>query len=83
MHVSLCSGGIALDPTHFKTPDGVAMQEAWALHNASMEVGNYIGNLKPDILLLSTPHGIADLTRFSFFLNLKVRLIFDDTGLRG
>ena len=67
-----CTGGIALDPTHFKSNDSSAISEAWALHNASVEVGKFVGSLQPDILLLSTPHGIADLTDFSFYLNSKV-----------
>lgn len=67
------SGGIALDPASFKTPNPEATMEAYAVHNACVKVGQLVGDLQPDILLLSTPHGVADLTQFSFYLNSKVR----------
>ena len=62
-------GGIALDPTHFNTSNATAKQEAWELHNACMTLGTEIAKLSPDLILLSTPHGIADLTQFLFYLN--------------
>ena len=31
-----------------------------------------IAELKPDLVLLSTPHGVADLSQFMFYLNPKV-----------
>ena len=65
-------GGIALDPSQFKTPNPVATMQAFAVHNACGEIGKWVGSLQPDLLLLSTPHGVADLTQFSFFLNSKV-----------
>ena len=71
--VCALSGGIALDPASFKTPNPSATMEAWAIHNACVQVGQFVGSLEPDILLLSTPHGVADLTQFSFFLNSKAR----------
>ena len=61
-----------MDPSHFATPNPEAVREAWMLHKACQDVGQWVGSLKPDLLLLSTPHGVADLTRFSFFLNSKV-----------
>lgn len=64
-----------MDPTHFKTSDKQALLEAWSLHNASKLVGELVGSWQPDLLLLSTPHGVADLTQFSFYLNSKVRPI--------
>ena len=31
-----------------------------------------IAELKPDLVLLSTPHGVADLSQFMFYLNPEV-----------
>lgn len=62
-------GGIALDPSHFNTSNATALQEAWQLHHACQSVGAEIAKLQPDLVLLSTPHGVADLTRFLFYLN--------------
>ena len=65
-------GGIALDPSHFVSNDSNAVVDAWHLHYACMAAGKLVGDLQPDLLLLSTPHGIADLNSFSFYLNSKV-----------
>ncbi len=62
-------GGISLDPTYFNTSNETAKQEAWAIHNAALGVGDSITALNPDLILLSTPHGIADLRQFIFYLN--------------
>lgn len=62
-------GGIALDPGHFNTTNSTAMIEAWEIHNACVKVGQQIHLLKPDLIFLSTPHGVADLTNFIFYLN--------------
>jgi len=61
-------GGIALDPSHFK---GNATQKQWAqeLHETSKKVGQMIDQLKPDLIFLSTPHGIADFDKFMFYQN--------------
>ena len=72
-HVHTNIGGIALDPTHFNTSNSTSLQEAWALHNACQEIGTAVGELQPDLVLLSTPHGVADLSRFLFYLNPEVR----------
>lgn len=74
--ISSRPGGIALDPTHFNTSDRRALSEAWALHDACKQVGELVGSWKPDVLLLSTPHGVADLTQFAFFLNSKVSVVW-------
>lgn len=71
-HTHTHKGGIALDPSHFNATNQTVIAEAWSLHNACVDVGTFVQNLAPDILLLSTPHGIADLTHFSFYLNSKV-----------
>ena len=63
------SGGIALDPNHFKTNSKKAMEEAWALHLAGQTVGEEVRRLNPDLIVLSTPHGIADWKNFMFYLN--------------
>ncbi|XP_072051388.1 protein TTE1956-like [Amphiura filiformis] len=62
-------GGISLDPTHFNTTNQTAIQEAWAIHDAALGVGQSISHLNPDLIFLSTPHGIADLRQFIFYLN--------------
>lgn len=36
-----------------------------------MEVGRYITMQRPDIVVISSPHGVADMTRFSFYLNQR------------
>jgi len=61
-------GGIALDPSHFP---GNATQKQWAqeLHDASKKVGQMIDQLNPDLIFLSTPHGIADFENFMFYQN--------------
>ena len=64
-----CAGGIALDPKQFKTDNDTLLQEAWALHNSCVAVGKEVMNLKPDVVFISTPHGIADLNAFLFYLN--------------
>ncbi|XP_038073874.1 uncharacterized protein LOC119741974 [Patiria miniata] len=66
-------GGIAFDPSHFNTSNQTARQEAWLIHDAAQAVGEIISSLKPDLILLSTPHGIADLEKFQFYLNPKGR----------
>ena len=45
------------------------MEEAWQLHTACLTVGEQIQQLKPDLILLSTPHGVADVKNFLFYLN--------------
>ena len=70
--ILICSGGIALDPTHFKTDNVTAKEEADLLHRACVDVGVWVGTLQPDLIVLSTPHGIADLNNFAFYLNSMV-----------
>ncbi|KAK7496001.1 hypothetical protein BaRGS_00012702 [Batillaria attramentaria] len=62
-------GGIALDPNHFNTTNATAKAEAWEINRACVEVGKEIQLLQPDLVFLSTPHGIADLRNFLFYLN--------------
>ncbi len=62
-------GGIALDPAHFNSSNATSKAEAWQLHDACKIVGSEVARLAPDIVLLSTPHGIADLTAFQFYLD--------------
>ncbi|XP_022096623.1 uncharacterized protein LOC110982489 [Acanthaster planci] len=64
-------GGIAFDPTHFNTSNRTALAEAWLLHDSAKTVGEIISGLKPDLIVLSTPHGVADLDKFQFYLNPK------------
>ncbi|CAG5114861.1 unnamed protein product [Candidula unifasciata] len=62
-------GGIALDPTHFNATNSTALEQAWEIHRACKQVGEEIASLKPELILLSTPHGIADLRNFVLYLN--------------
>ena len=74
-----CSGGIALDPSHFKSNNATAKLEADLLHKACADAGEWVGTLQPDLIVLSTPHGIADLNNFAFYLNSMVCLTMIDT----
>lgn len=64
-------GGIALDPRYFNTTNHTAKEEAWVIHRACVKVGNEISKQIPDLILLSTPHGIADSHNFVFYLNSR------------
>jgi hypothetical protein len=64
-------GGIALNPSQFDSPSKLAKQWAWSMHRSAVDVGRYIQRLAPDVLLLSTPHGVADLHRFQIYLNAR------------
>ncbi|XP_065830095.1 protein CA_C1420-like [Oscarella lobularis] len=64
-------GGIALDPAHFPTANATIRNEAWALHEACVDVASVIARLAPDVVLVSTPHGVADLKSFVVYLNEK------------
>lgn len=67
-------GGIALDPNYFiNGSNATTLQEAWELHNACVQVGGEIRQLNPDFIVLSTPHGIADMNDFQFYLNQRAR----------
>eukprot|EP00731_Ephydatia_muelleri_P015609 Em0009g33a len=39
------------------------------LHKACLQAGNLLRQLNPDLIVLSTPHGLADLKQFIFYLN--------------
>ena len=62
-------GGVALDPKNFNTTNSTERQEAWLLHEACLKVGQDISALQPEVLFLSTPHGIADYRNFILYLN--------------
>ena len=63
-------GGIALDPNFFTNgSNATTLEEAWELHDACVLVGEHIRQMAPDMIVLSTPHGIADLNNFQFYLN--------------
>ncbi|XP_064609980.1 LOW QUALITY PROTEIN: protein CA_C1420-like [Liolophura sinensis] len=64
-------GGIALDPGHFNTTNTTAKTEAWEIHRACVDVGKEIASVYPDVILLSTPHGIADYSNFVLYLNRR------------
>ena len=60
-----------MDPTQFNTTNATAKAQAWQVHNAAKEVGQTIADLNPDVIVLSTPHGIAAPEDFIFYLNPK------------
>lgn len=62
-------GGIAIAPWNLNTTNTTVRKEAWAVHNACTEVAALLGSLQPDVVLLSTPHGVSDLYNFMFYLN--------------
>lgn len=62
-------GGVAWDPKNFNTTNSTEREEAWLLHQACQKVGQDISNLEPEVIFLSTPHGIADYKNFVFYLN--------------
>jgi len=62
-------GGIALDPRYFNTTNATAKAQAWLVHDAAVQVGKQIEDLKPDTIVLSTPHGIAAPEDFIFYLS--------------
>lgn len=62
-------GGISLNPSRFDPPSKWAKEWAWKIHRAAVEVGRHIRTLEPDLIFLSTPHGVADMQRFMFYLN--------------
>lgn len=62
-------GGVALDPKNFNTTNSTERHEALLLHEACLKVGQDIALLQPDVIFLSTPHGIADYRNFILYLN--------------
>ena len=62
-------GGVALDPGNFNTTNSTEREEARALHKACLQVGQEVSDLQPEVIVLSTPHGIADYRNFVLYLN--------------
>ena len=62
-------GGVALDPYNFNTTNVTALLEAKELHQACLKVGQAIAESNPDIIVLSTPHGLADYRNFLVYMN--------------
>jgi hypothetical protein len=62
-------GGIALNPSRFDSPSKWAKEWAWKIHRSAVEVGRHIRALEPDLIFISTPHGVSDLQRFTFYVN--------------
>ena len=62
-------GGVALDPKNFNTTNSTERAEAFALHKACLQIGQDISDLQPEVIVLSTPHGIADYRNFIVYLN--------------
>ncbi|XP_021346048.1 uncharacterized protein LOC110445652 [Mizuhopecten yessoensis] len=62
-------GGIVLAPDQFNTTNATAKEHAWILHKNYRLIGQHIDDLNPDIIFLSTPHGVADSDKFMLYLN--------------
>ena len=62
-------GGISIAPWNLNTTNQTVKREAWAIHDACTKVGDMVRVLEPDLVVLSTPHGIADLNNFVFYFN--------------
>lgn len=61
-------GDIAWQPEG-KGLNGSKLQQAQALHAAAIDAGLFLAATHPDLILLTSPHAIADLEAFAFFLN--------------
>lgn len=62
-------GGVAWDPRNFNTTNRTEKYEAQELHEACMKVGRDVRNVKPDVIFLSTPHGLSDYRNFLLYNN--------------
>lgn len=58
------SGDFAFDPSLVHNSNG-----SLELHLACLEAGKHIAGLQPDLILLSTPHGIEITNDFLFYQN--------------
>lgn len=57
-------GDFAYDPSLVHNANG-----SLAVHNAALKAGKYIASLRPDIVFLSTPHGVALGNDFAAYSN--------------
>lgn len=64
-------GGLALDPKNFNTTNTTEILEAHLLHEACLKVGNDIRKADPDLVFLSTPHGLSDYKNFLIYSNAE------------
>jgi hypothetical protein len=62
-------GGVALDPRNFNTKNQTERNEAKTLHEACLKVGRDVRNINPDVIFLSTPHGLSDYRNFLLYSN--------------
>jgi len=59
-------GDFAYDPSLVDNKGG-----SLELHRASVTVGQWIQSLEPDLVVLTTPHGLADKNNFLFYANTE------------
>ena len=57
-------GDFAYDPSLVHNQNG-----SFEVHNAAKAAGRYLSRLEPDIIFLSTPHGVALSNDFAFYQN--------------
>eukprot|EP00877_Chromochloris_zofingiensis_P007672 jgi/Chrzof1/3158/Cz12g14010.t1 len=62
-------GGIALDPEHFDSNCSAAKAKAREIHKAAITLGQNIASLDPSVIILITPHGIADNNNIMLYTN--------------
>lgn len=63
-------GGIALDPRNFNTTNKTKVHQAYELQEACLKVGRDVRRTNPDLIFLSTPHGMADYRNFLIYSNI-------------
>jgi aromatic ring-opening dioxygenase LigB subunit len=72
-------GALVLDPHHdlnLRSKDGVddrPLQNATELHNACTNAAQRIADLDPDLIILTTPHGISLEEDFGIYLNNEAK----------
>ncbi|OQV24493.1 hypothetical protein BV898_01555 [Hypsibius exemplaris] len=62
-------GSLALDPSHTNFSNASAKALASLIHDSLIRVSQDVAAQNPQVIFLSTPHGIADLDKFLLYLN--------------
>lgn len=62
-------GDIALDPDRDQGLNATQRSRARELQAAAHQAGHRLAAARPELVLLTSPHGIADMDRYAFFIN--------------
>lgn len=62
-------GDIVLDASRDLSLNSTQRRQARELREAALQAGSFLQEATPELILLVTPHGIADLERHAFVLN--------------